>query len=227
MCPCLSELPSAHCVTVQCCSDPHKPGCPQQAEMCLITLQPSCRQAEHWGVAQLCWPEGWIVVDPHREKGNEPNWGELVPGCHTFQKDRGECEKNRAVCAFQKLSEIAGSSLQLQGAEMKRSWCSEGPAAPGVWVPRASESCTLSPADTQNPSVPSVMLHYYPEVAELTPPSWLRVDAFFYRNTWGCCVVYPCLVSPSPGWFWAWLPWVTCFPHCLLEKLSLLMKSEK
>lgn len=117
---------------MQCCRDPYKPGCPQQAGMCLITLQDSCRQAEHWRVAQLCWPERWIVVDPRREKGNEPSWGELVSASHTFQKDRWECEKNEVVCAFQKLSEIAGSSLQLQGAEVKRSWCSEGPAAPAA-----------------------------------------------------------------------------------------------
>lgn len=38
----------------------------------------------------------------------------------------------KKVCAFQKLSETAGSSLQLQGAKIQRAWCSEGPAAPAA-----------------------------------------------------------------------------------------------
>lgn len=43
------------------------------------------------------------------------------------------------------------------------------------------------------------MLHYYPEVAELTPPGCLRVDVFFLQEHLRllCCLSLSCLSFPS------------------------------
>lgn len=68
-----------------------------------------------------------------RSSQGEGKWAKLGWAClclSHLSKGQMRVWKNEVVCAFQKLSEIAGRCLQLQGAEMKRSWCSEGPAAP-------------------------------------------------------------------------------------------------